>query len=40
MKRILTTLLLLSLCAAPAFAAKFDFAIPANFSDSDLKDMV
>lgn len=40
MKRILTALLLLSLCAAPAFAAKFDFAIPTNFDDSDLKDMV
>lgn len=40
MKRILTVLLLLSLCAAPAFAAKFDFAIPTNFADSDLNDMV
>ena len=40
MKRILTTLLLLSLCAAPAFAAKFDFAIPTNFANSDLNDMV
>jgi hypothetical protein len=40
MKRILTTLLLLSLCTAPAFAAKFDFAIPTGFGDSELNDMV
>lgn len=40
MKRILTTLLLLSLCAAPAFAAKFDFTIPANFANNQLNDMV
>lgn len=40
MKRILTTLLLLSLCAAPAFAAKFDFAIPTGFINSQLNDMV
>ena len=40
MKRILTTLLLLSLCATPAFAAKFDFTIPADFTTSELNDMV
>lgn len=40
MKRILTTLLLLSLCAAPAFAAKFDFTIPTNFVNNQLNDMV
>jgi hypothetical protein len=40
MKRILSALLLLSLCAAPAFAAKFDFAIPTDFANSQLEDMV
>lgn len=35
MKRILTALLLLSLCAAPAFAGKYDLTIPNanNFND-------
>jgi opacity protein-like surface antigen len=40
MKRILTTLLLLSLCTAPAFAAKIDFAIPTDFTANELEDMV
>lgn len=40
MKRILTTLLLLSLLAAPAFAGKYDFAIPGTFTDPLFKDLV
>ena len=40
MKRTLTALLLLSLCAAPAFAAKYDFTIPATFTEGKFNDMV
>lgn len=40
MKRILTTLLLLSLCAAPAFAGDYDISIPTTFLDSQLNDLV
>lgn len=40
MKRILTILLLLSFCVAPALAAKYDFTIPATFTESQFNDIV
>lgn len=40
MKQILTTLLLLSFLAAPAFAAKYDVTIPAEFANSQFNDLV
>lgn len=40
MKRILTLLLLSTLFAAPALAEKYDFSIPADFANSQLKDLV
>lgn len=40
MKRILTLLLLSTLIAAPAFAEKYDFSIPADFANSQLNDLV
>lgn len=40
MKRIFTLLLLLSLCATSAFAAKYDVSIPAGFANSKFNDVV
>ncbi|PKN12778.1 MAG: hypothetical protein CVU69_05290 [Deltaproteobacteria bacterium HGW-Deltaproteobacteria-4] len=40
MKKLLTALLLLSVCAASAFAEKYDFSIPADFANSQLNDLV
>ena len=34
MKKLWTALLLLSICAAPAFAEKYDVSIPADFVNS------
>ena len=39
MKRILTVLLLLSLCTAPAFAAKYDLSL-LNLTPDDFNDLV
>lgn len=40
MKRILTLLLLSTLIAAPAFAGKYDFEIPAGFGNDTFQDLV
>jgi opacity protein-like surface antigen len=40
MKRILTALLLLSLCTAPAFAAKYDVSLYQNMVNSTFNDVV
>jgi hypothetical protein len=40
MKRLLIALFLLSICTVPAFAAKFDLAIPTDFANSQFKDLV
>jgi hypothetical protein len=40
MKRILSILLLLSLCAAPGFAAKYDVSLLQNMSNSTFNDVV
>ena len=40
MKKLLTALLLLSVCAAPAFAGKYDFAIPPDFGNDTFKSLV
>lgn len=40
MKRILSALLLVSFLAAPAFAAKYDFAIPAELGNDTFKSLV
>jgi hypothetical protein len=40
MNRILTALLLVSLCAAPALAGKYDFAIPADLGNETFKSLI
>lgn len=40
MKRILTALLFVALFAAPSFAAKYDFTIPATLANDTFKDLV